>query len=225
MNPYPQREQHIAGPCVGRWPQMSYPNRFVTATSLCFLGFFAGCTSVPPTVDNDPSLDHVELQGYRFHVRRYGDKSLPPIVVVHGGPGGDSKYLYPIQGLAKNNHVIFYDQRGTGLSPRVHKEALTLDISLDDLHAVVSHYGGQGQVKLIGHSWGAMLVLGYLGRHPERVSHAVGQPRSGRGARHPESALRPGVCSPLQGVAIIVGRTCIGEIRLAGPIRFEQGRS
>jgi proline iminopeptidase len=44
---------------------------------------------------------------------------------------------------------------------------------LDDLHAIVDHYGAHGQVKLIGHSWGAMLVVGYLGRHPERVSHAV----------------------------------------------------
>ena len=38
---------------------------------------------------------------------------------------------------------------------------------------MVSHYRGQRQIKLIGHSWGAMLVVGYLGRHPEWVSHAV----------------------------------------------------
>jgi proline iminopeptidase len=94
-------------------------------------------------------------------------------VVVHGGPGGDSKYLHSIQALSSNYNLIFYDQRGTGLSPRVEKKTLTLQSSLDDLHRIVSHYGGDGQVRLIGHSWGAMLVVGYLGRHPERVSHAV----------------------------------------------------
>ena len=130
-------------------------------------------TSVTPTVEFDPSLEFVELQGYKFHVRTFGDTASPPLIVVHGGPGGDSKYLYPLQGLAKNNYVVFYDQRGTGLSPRVDKEALTLESSLDDLHAIVDHYGGNGQVKLIGHSWGGMLVVGYLGRQPERVSHAV----------------------------------------------------
>ena len=78
-----------------------------------------------PTVDNDPTLAYVDLQGYKFHVRTYGDKSLPPVVVVHGGPGGDSKYLDALQGLAQSHHVVFYDQRGTGLSPRVNKEALT----------------------------------------------------------------------------------------------------
>jgi proline iminopeptidase len=162
---------------------MSYWIALLTATSLSLFGLFAGCTLVTATVENNASLEFVELQGYKFHVQTYGDKRLPPIVVVHGGPGGDSKYLYPIQDLSKNYHVIFYDQRGTGLSPRVDKEALTLESSLDDLHKIVSHYGGDGQVRLIGHSWGAMLVVGYLGRHPERVSHAV--------------AVEPGILNPI----------------------------
>lgn len=152
-------------------------------------GFLAGCTAVAPTVENDPSLEFVELQGYKFHVRTFGDRGLPPVVVVHGRPGGDAKYLYPIQDLAKDHHLIFYDQRGTGLSPRVDKDALTLDSSLEDLHQIVSHYGGQGQVKLIGHSWGAMLVVGYLGKYPERVSHAV--------------VVEPGILNPVSAKAFV----------------------
>ena len=161
----------------------------MTTMSFSLLGFLAGCTSVPPTVESDPSLEFIELQGYKFHVRTYGDKSLPPVVVVHGGPGGDSKYLYPIQDLAKSYYVIFYDQRGTGLSQRVEKETLTLESSLDDLHKVVSHFGGNGQVKLIGHSWGAMLVVGYLARHPDRVSHAV--------------VVEPGILNPISAKAFV----------------------
>lgn len=148
-------------------------DRLVSALSISLLGLLAGCTSVPPTVEHDAALEFVELAGYRFHVRTYGDKRLPPVIVVHGGPGGDSNYLYPMQDLARNNYLIFYDQRGSGLSPRVDKELLTLESSLEDLHRIVRHYGGTGQVKLIGHSWGAMLVAGYLGRHPQQVSHAV----------------------------------------------------
>jgi proline iminopeptidase len=152
---------------------MSYRTTLVTAASFSVFGLLAGCAWVPPTVEYDPSLEFVELGRYRFHVRTFGDKRLPPVIVVHGGPGGDSKYLYPLRGLAKDHHVIFYDQRGTGLSPRVDKELLTLQGSLEDLHSIVGHYGGGGPVKLIGHSWGAMLVIGYLGKHPDRVSHAV----------------------------------------------------
>lgn len=163
--------------------ELPLKNGLVIAMSFSLLVLLAGCTAVPPTVENDPTLEFVELAGYKFHVRTYGDKNLPPVIVVHGGPGGDSKYLYAIQDLAKNNFLIFYDQRGTGLSPRVEKESLTLESSLDDLHHIVRHYLGQGQVKLIGHSWGAMLVVGYLGRHPERVSHAV--------------VVEPGILNPI----------------------------
>lgn len=160
----------------------SWKNRLVTAMSFALLGLLAGCTAVAPTVENDADLEFVELGGYKFHVRTFGDKRLPPVIVVHGGPGGDSKYLYPIQALARTHYLIFYDQRATGLSPRVNQELLTLQSSLDDLHRIVSHYAGPRQVRLIGHSWGAMLVLGYLGRHPERVSHAV--------------AVEPGILNP-----------------------------
>ena len=152
-------------------------------------GFLAGCASVPLTVEFDQSLEFVELGSYRFHVRTFGDKQLPPVIVVHGGPGGDSKYLYPLQDLSKNHHVIFYDQRGTGLSPRVNKESLTLQSSLDDLHSIVRHYGGGGPVKLIDHSWGAMLVVGYLGAHPDQVSHAV--------------VVEPGILNPASAVAFV----------------------
>jgi proline iminopeptidase len=168
---------------------MSYRITLVTAASFSVFGLLAGCAWVPPTVEYDPSLEFVELGSYRFHVRTFGDKRLPPVIVVHGGPGGDSKYLYPLRGLAKHHHVIFYDQRGTGLSPRVDKELLTLQSSLEDLHRIVSHYGGGGPVKLIGHSWGAMLVIGYLGKHPERVSHAV--------------AVEPGILNPASAVAFV----------------------
>ena len=179
--------------CAAHEPQIGRPMSCriaeLTTVSFALLGLFAGCAWVPPTVENDPSLEFVELENYKFHVRTVGDKQLPPVIVVHGGPGGDSKYLYPIQDLLRNHHVIFYDQRGTGLSPRVNKESLTLQSSLDDLHSIVIHYGGTGQVKLIGHSWGAMLVVGYLGKHPDRVSHAV--------------VVEPGILHPVSAVAFV----------------------
>jgi proline iminopeptidase len=137
------------------------------------LASLVGCSGVPRTIENDPTLPFVELEGYKFHVRAYGSPDNPPLIVVHGGPGGDSKSLYPIQDLAKENYLVFYDQRGAGLSPRVNAEELTIDSSLHDLDLFVSHYGKNAPVKLIGHSWGAMLVVAYLGQHPERISHAV----------------------------------------------------
>ena len=106
---------------------MSCRHGLLTTVCCALVGVFAGCVGVPPSVENDPSLEHVELGGYRFHVQTFGYAHLPPVIVVHGGPGGDSGYLHSMQGLLKTHHVIFYDQRGTGLSPRVDKHTLTLE--------------------------------------------------------------------------------------------------
>lgn len=152
---------------------MKFEGKKMRTFSLSMLAGLVGCTAVPATVQNDPTLPFAEIDGYKFHVRTFGDKTLPPLIVVHGGPGGDSKYLYPLSDLSKSNFVIFYDQRGTGLSPRVDKSTLTLESSVEDLHRMVAHFGHGQPVKLIGHSWGAMLVTSYLGIHPELVSHAV----------------------------------------------------
>ncbi|MEM8857726.1 MAG: alpha/beta hydrolase, partial [Chloroflexota bacterium] len=38
---------------------------------------------------------------------------------------------------------------------------------------IVTHFGQGEPVRIIGHSWGAMLTAAYVGQHPESVSHAV----------------------------------------------------
>ena len=151
--------------------------------------FTAGCIAVSPTVAEDPNLPFVDIDGYKFHVRTFGDAAAQPVIVVHGGPGGDMKYLLPVQSLAKDFFVVFFDQRGTGLSPRVPKSELTMERSLDDLHRIVTRYAQGGRVRLLGHSWGAMLVVGYLSQHPEQVSHAV--------------AVEPGILTPPSAAAFI----------------------
>jgi len=128
---------------------------------------------LPKTIQFDESLPFTELGGYKFHTEIFGDPDAPPVIVVHGGPGGDYDYLKSLKSLLKDQRVIFYDQRGCGLSPRVDKENLTLEKNLGDLHAIVQQFSNGGKVKLIGHSWGGMLVVGYLSAHPENVSQAV----------------------------------------------------
>ncbi|MCB0110096.1 MAG: alpha/beta hydrolase, partial [Caldilineaceae bacterium] len=108
-----------------------------------------------------------------FHAETFGDPQKPTVVVVHGGPGGDYGYLLNLHQLADEYHVVFYDQRGAGLSPRVDAAELSLASSIADLHRIVTHYGQGEPVHLVGHSWGAMLAAGYLGQYPELVTKAV----------------------------------------------------
>lgn len=133
-------------------------------------------TRVPPpmlaTVTDDAALPRLRGEGVllRGHVAGAPDALL--IVVLHGGPGGDHRSLLALEGLAGTHRVLFYDQRGSGLSERVSPDRLGLRDHLADLDALIAAHGG-GPVALIGHSWGAMLAKAYLGHRPEAVSHAV----------------------------------------------------
>lgn len=129
--------------------------------------------AVPDTVERDRSLPRVELNGYPFHAETFGNSDRPVVIVLHGGPGADYRYLYPLKALADEHLVVFYDQRGTGLSPRVPAEQITVQVFLDDLDAFVTAYGKGRPVHLVGHSWGAMLASAYAGAHPNKVGKLV----------------------------------------------------
>lgn len=148
----------------------------VVTGGLLFAAMFVltrGAYFIPRTVAEDPSIPHITINGVTFHSEHFGEPTRPVVIVVHGGPGWDYRSLLPIKALSDEFYVVFYDQRGTGLSPRVDPGQLSLESSIDDLDSIVHHFGHGGTVRLIGHSWGAMLVSGYLGRHPDKVSHAV----------------------------------------------------
>ncbi|MEZ4385832.1 MAG: alpha/beta hydrolase [Nannocystaceae bacterium] len=137
------------------------------------LAFNRPVRRVPATVADDPTLPRVTIDGVTFHAETRGDPRRPVIVVIHGGPGGDYRNLRVLEALADEYFVVFYDQRGTGLSPRVPTAELTFDGAIDDLHRVVLHYGRGSPVALIGHSWGGMMAAYYATRRPELVARAV----------------------------------------------------
>jgi len=129
--------------------------------------------AVPKTVAQDSSLPHVTIDGVTYHAETFGDPSNPVVITIHGGPGSDYRSILPLQSLADEYYVVFFDQRGSGLSPRVNPEEITVASAIADLDSIVDYYGNGEQVNLVGHSWGAMLASAYLGQHPEKVNHAV----------------------------------------------------
>ena len=86
----------------------------------------------------------------------------PPIVVVHGGPDFDHFYLLPeLDRLAGAFRLIYYDQRGRGLSAAgVRPEDVSIASELDDLDLVRRHFGLE-TVAVLGHSWGGVLAMEY----------------------------------------------------------------
>ena len=141
----------------------------------CGIGYVAtaGEYTVPATVESDPALESVELNGTLLHVRVLGPATSPVIVILPGGPGNDFIYLSDLEALQDRYRLVFYDQRGAGLSARVPSEQLTLETYLADLMAVLDHYSPGRPAILLGHSWGAMLATAFTAQHPERVSNLV----------------------------------------------------
>ncbi len=129
--------------------------RKIVTTLLASISLSA-CVELPKTVEHDSNLTFTELAGYRFHTVVKGDKQDPVVIVVHGGPGADHQYLSSLSALSNNHRVVFYDQRGSGLSPRVDSSQLTIDQNLNDLNLLVEHFSENSRVKLKGHSWGGM---------------------------------------------------------------------
>lgn len=141
-----------------------------------FICLLAGCSTgadLPHTAEHDATVPTIALQGYRFHAQTFGQAGKPALIVLHGGPGADYRYLLGLQALADDYLVLFYDQRGSGLSPRVPAQEISLDSYLADLDAFVDHIGQGRAVHLLGHSWGAMLASAYTGRHPGKVRRLV----------------------------------------------------
>ena len=137
-------------------------------------------TLVPKTVEFDATLPAVDLNGTRFHAEAFGNPADPMLVVLHGGPGNDYRYLLNCREFANNGYyVIFYDQRGSGLSKRERKDSYSLQVMLDDLSAIIAHYRSAPTQKvfLLGQSWGAILATAYINKYPAAIDGAIlGEP-------------------------------------------------
>ena len=134
---------------------------------------------VPKTVADDPTLPAIEMNGSRFHLETFGDPANPVIVFLHGGPGSDYRSLLALRErhngyrLEDEYFLVYWDQRGTGLSKRHGKETVTIDQYMDDLNTLVDRYSPERPVYLIGESWGGMYATNYINLYPERVAGAV----------------------------------------------------
>jgi proline iminopeptidase len=133
---------------------------------------------VPKTVDQDPNIPSITVNGVMLHSEAFGHPDSTMIVCIHGGPGSDYRYMLNCKDLANYGYrVVFYDQRGSGLSQRLPESSYTsqgircLDLIYDELSGVIAYYrtSPNQKVFLLGHSWGAMLATAYAGKHPDSI--------------------------------------------------------
>lgn len=117
---------------------------------------------------------------YKF----FGDISsgAPPVIFLHGGPGGGHEYLlsfaelWPQYGLP----VILYDQIGCGASTHLPQTAGDQDfwqesLFIAELDNLIDHLklrDGPG-FHLFGQSWGGLLGIAFAARQPRGLQRLV----------------------------------------------------
>ena len=109
---------------------------------------------------------------YKTWYRVTGDlaSGLPPVVVVHGGPGSTHDYLLPLARLAEDGRaVVHYDQLGNGGSshlPGRGTDFWTVDLFLAELDNLLKCLGIADNYVLFGQSWGGLLVARHAAERP-----------------------------------------------------------
>lgn len=156
--------------------------------TVLLLVIIAGCKKksvtelVPKTADQDPKIPSVNINGAVLHSESFGHPDSTMIVCVHGGPGSDYKYMFNCKELADFGYkVVFYDQRGSGLSQRFNEDyyldkgAQTIDLFCNELRLVIEHYktNSNQKVVLFGFSWGAMIATRYVAQRPNEIKGLI----------------------------------------------------
>lgn len=98
-----------------------------------------------------------------------------PIILVHGGPGMDHGYLLPqMCELARDHHLIFYDQRGSGrsLQNSYASEFINIAQFVEDLDYLRSGLN-LGKVTVLGHSWGGFLAMHYALKYQNNLEAMI----------------------------------------------------
>ncbi len=158
----------VLNACAGKQqvPAASAPVSTSTATS----------TSQAPEIREG----NWAIRDTNLFVRDVGPVTAPPLVIVHGGPGGNYLSLQVFESLAPAFRVVLYDQRGTGESDRFPIAGedpqalarLSAAENVEDLEALRQKLGAE-RLSLLGHSWGGALAVLYAAAYPEHVEKLV----------------------------------------------------
>jgi long-chain acyl-CoA synthetase len=94
------------------------------------------------------------------------------IVFLHGFGGQSLQWMYQLEALSSEHHVIAIDQRGHGQSTRAGSD-YSVPTLISDVLAVLDTLGINQRIVLMGHSFGGAIATEFTVQYPERVEQLV----------------------------------------------------
>ena len=95
-----------------------------------------------------------------------------PLLFMHGGPGLDHTSLLPLEPLADQFTLIFYDHRCNGRSDGGVITSMTWENLTADVEALRQTLGYE-QWAVLGHSFGGNVALEYVLRYPQSLTRLI----------------------------------------------------
>lgn len=112
--------------------------------------------------------------GHKLYVQDWGNqKAKVAILFLHGGPGGGCNDGHKQYFDGNKQRVIFFDQRGAGLStPKGELQNNTTADLISDIVKILQELD-LDKVIVYGRSWGSCLALNFAIRYPQYVTAIV----------------------------------------------------
>ena len=115
---------------------------------------------------------HFLRRPYRLHVTKYGDPSLPTLVLLHGIGANGSDWRHFIPSLSERYHCITIDLLGHGKSPKPQWCEYYPSDHLASLRHTIRRLRLREYI-LMGHSLGSLLATTYAYRFPEGITRLL----------------------------------------------------
>jgi proline iminopeptidase len=114
----------------------------------------------------------VDVNGASFYYKAIGEGE--PVLVLHGGPGLEHRYLLPrLPRISDKHRFIFFDQRSCGKTESPFDSSrMTIPQFVEDIEALRKALK-LGEMNLMGHSWGGLLALFYAIQYPDHLKSLI----------------------------------------------------
>ena len=117
----------------------------------------------------------VPVEGGRIYVRLNGPtvSKKPPLLMIHGGPGGSHAGYLPFLALSAERPIILYDQLDSGRSDTPNDpKNWRVDRFVDEVIAIRRAFGLE-KLYIYGGSWGGTIALEYAARGPHGLAGTI----------------------------------------------------